>query len=127
MAGAADLVTLVESYPPAVTDADDNLADFDNIDVVEGPVETILADMIEEKARYDVALVDPPSAGLSEAAIKLLSKLTVRRIVYISSDPAGLARDSKRLIDTGFRLREIQPIDLAPQTYYINAVARFER
>lgn len=127
LAGFADLITLVESYPPAVTDADVNLAEFDNIDVVEGSVETVLGDMIDEGARYDIALLDPPGAGLSEDVVKGLSKLGVGRIVYVSSDPASLARDSRRLIDGGFRLRAIQPLDLAPQTYFITAVARFER
>ena len=86
----------------------------------------MLADMIDEEASYDVALVDPPGAGLSDEAIRRLSKLGLGRIVYVSSDPASLARDSRRLIDSGFQLRAIQPLDLAPQTYYINAVARFE-
>ncbi|MCY3831787.1 MAG: hypothetical protein OXG85_02150 [Chloroflexi bacterium] len=127
LADAADLITLVESYPPAANDADVNLSEFDNIDVVEGAVETVLADMVEDDARYDVALVDPPAAGLSEEVVRLLSLVTARRIVYVSSDPASLARDSRRLMDAGFQLREIQPLDLAPQTYYISAVARFER
>ncbi len=127
LAGPTDLVTLVESYPPAVTDADVNLAEFDNVDVVEGSVETVLADMIDEGARYDIALLDPPGAGLSEDVVGQMSKLGVGRIVYVSGDPASLARDSRRLIDCGFRLRAIQPLDLAPQTYYITAVARFER
>lgn len=127
LADAADLITLVESYPPAVNDADVNLAAFDNIDIVEGAVESVLADMVGADARYDVALADPPAAGLSEAVIERLRQLDVERIVYVSGDPAPLARDSRRLMDAGYRLREIQPLDLAPQTYYISAVARFER
>ena len=83
--------------------------------------------MIDEEARYDVALVDPPGSGLSDVVVERLGGLSVGRIVYVSSNPAALARDSKRLINSGYRLREIQPIDLAPQTYYIDAVARFER
>ena len=126
-AEAADLVTLVESYPPAVSDADVNLREFDNVDVVEGSAEAVLADMVESGARYDIALVDPPASGLSEAVIGRLRKLETGRIVYVSSDPASLARDCQRLIDAGFRPREIQPLDLAPQTFAISAVTRFER
>ena len=126
MAGAAGRVTLVESYPPAAGDADHNLADFENVDVIEGSVESVLADMIQEEARYDIALVDPPRAGLSDEATARLSELSIGRIVYVSGNPAALARDSRRLIDAGYSLRELQPIDLAPQTYYIDAIARFE-
>ena len=127
MAQEASLITLVESYPPAVTDADVNLSSFDNVDVVEGQVESVLSDMSEEAAQYDVALVDPPSTGLSKDVITGLSRLGVTRVVYVSGDPASLARDCRQLRNAGYHLREVQPIDLAPQTYYITAVARFER
>ena len=127
VASEAALVTLVESYPPAVTDADENLSDFENVDVVEGQVEAVLRDMIDADGRYDVALVDPPSSGLSKDVISGLSALNIGRIIYVSGDPASLARDCRELFRAGYRLREIQPIDLAPQTYYMTAVARFER
>ncbi len=127
LAQEAALVTLVESYPPAVTDADANLKGFENVDIVEGQVEAVLRDMVAAGAQYDVALVDPPSAGLGKAVISAISALRVRRVVYVSGDPASLARDCRLLIRAGYKLREIQPIDLAPQTYYMTAVASFER
>lgn len=126
IAPRAELVTLVESYPPAVTDADENLAEFDNIDIIEGQVEMVLDDMIEESAEYDVAIVDPPNSGLSKQVIQQLQKLNVKRIVYVSGDPASLARDSQMLISAGYPVKHIQPMDFAPQTYYIEAVALFE-
>ena len=127
LAQRAALVTLVESYPPAVTDADANLKDFENVDIVEGQVEAVLRDMVAAGAQYDVALLDPPSVGLGRELINAISALRVGRIVYVSGEPASLARDSRQLMRAGFNLREIQPIDLAPQTYYLTAVARFER
>lgn len=126
MAEAAGLVSLVESYPPAANDADANLDDFDNVDVIEGSVEAILADMAAEGARYDAAVLDPPSAGLSDDAINGLARLGLQRLVYVSGDPASLARDCQKLRAAGFQLREIQALDLAPQTAYITAVARFD-
>ena len=127
MARRAALVTLVESYPPAVTDADVNLAGMDNVDVVDGQVEAVLMDMTQAGARYEVALVDPPSSGLGPEVIQLLSRLRVARLVYVSGDPAALARDCRQLIEAGYQLRNLQPIDLAPQTYYLSAVATFAR
>ncbi len=127
LAQRAALVTLVESYPPAVSDADVNLHSMDNVDVIEGQVEAVLADMADAGARYDVAVADPPSAGLGQAVIQHLTKLGIERLVYVSGDPASLARDSRKLLDAGYQLRSVQPIDLAPQTYYISALATFER
>ena len=127
LASEAKLVTLVESYPPAANDADANLTQFDNVDVIEGAVEAVLADIVAEEAQYDVALVDPPGSGLSEDVMKRITTLGIERLVYVSGNPATLARDSRQLVDFGYHLRAIQPIDLAPQTYYIDAVALFER
>lgn len=124
LAERAHLVTLVESYPPAVTDADENLSAFDNIDVIEGAVEDVLESLEEA---YTAAIVDPPSEGLSADASDLLAEMDISRMVYVSSDPATLARDGKRLASKGYQLRLIQPIDLAPQTYFIDSVALFER
>ena len=127
MAERAKLISLVESYPPAANDAVFNLRDFDHIDIVEGQVEGVLADMAAQSARYDVALVDPPGSGINAGIVDSLRALGARRLVYVSGDPASLARDCRRLIDAGFQLQSLQPVDMAPQTFYITAVAAFER
>lgn len=116
----AALVTLIESFPPAVTDADDNLTDLDNVDVIEGTVEDVLPEL---ELRYDIAILDPPSEGISTEAVDLLAALKIPRLIYISSDPATLARDAKRLCAQGYTLGVVQPLDLNPHTYYVDAVA----
>jgi len=118
------LVTAVESFPPAATDAEINLAAADNVDIIEGAVEDVLPAL---ETAYDAAVVDPPSDGLSLAAVDALAALNVPRLVYVSADPATLARDAQRLARHGYALRYVQPIDLAPQTYYVEAVALLER
>lgn len=127
IAPRAELVTLVESYPPAATDADMNCADFDNVDVVEGSVEEVLDSLLEAEETYHAAVVDPPGSGLSREALNTLIEMNIPRLVYISSSPPTLARDGQQLARAGYTLRRVQPIDLAPQTYYIDAVALFER
>jgi 23S rRNA (uracil1939-C5)-methyltransferase len=117
-------VTLIESYPPAVTDADANLADFDHLDIIEGAVEAVLPELDEP---YHAAVIDPPGDGLSTAALDSLVSLAIPRLIYVSSDPATLARDGKRLASQGYRLVYAQPLDFAPQTYYLDTVAVFER
>lgn len=123
IAPQAALVTLVESYPPAATDADENLADFEHVGVIEGAVEDVLPELDE---LYDAVILDPPGGGLSIEVMDLLAARAVKKLVYVSSDPATLARDGARFIRHGYRLRSVQAIDLAPQTYYIDAVAIFE-
>ncbi|PJF23372.1 MAG: hypothetical protein CUN56_01205 [Phototrophicales bacterium] len=119
-----DLVTLVESYPPAATDAEENLTEFENVDIIEGAVADVLPSLHES---YTVALLDPPSAGLDLDVIDQLGESDIPRLIYISSDPATLARDAKRLVNKGYRLGQIHPIDFNPQTYFIDAVALFQR
>jgi len=122
-----DLVTAVESYPPAATDAEVNLEALENVDIIEGAVEEALTTFVDEEAGYDVALVDPPGRGLSRDALQHLVKLGIRRVVYVSSSPATLGRDGAALAAAGYRLRRVQPIDFAPQTYYADMVALFEK
>ncbi|MBI5959797.1 MAG: class I SAM-dependent RNA methyltransferase [Chloroflexi bacterium] len=122
LAERAALVTSVESYPPAVTDADENLAEFDNVDLIEGNVEDVLEELEE---RYDAAVIDPPRTGLERAALDALITLEPDRIVYVSCEPATLARDAKRLLSRGYRLVDVTPVDMFPQTFHIECVAYF--
>lgn len=123
LAPRAGLVTLVESYPPTATDAEENLKDFDNVDIIEGSVENVLESLIEAGEIYEAAVLDPPRRGLSEDVIDSIIKLNIPKLVYISSDPASLSRDARLLAKQGYELQRIQPIDFAPQTYYLETVA----
>jgi 23S rRNA (uracil1939-C5)-methyltransferase len=116
----ADYVISVESYPPAVSDAEINLVDLDNIDLVEGPVEAVLEDL---EGPFEAIVLDPPRAGLDVTVIDELARLASPLVVYVSCDPASLARDLKRLVRHNYRLVDVQPVDMFPQTYHIEAVA----
>src|SRR5581483_7282645 len=123
LAERAGLVTSVESYAPAVADADANLSEFDNVELIEGAVEEVLPDL---QGPFDAAVLDPPRTGLEAAALDALVALAPRRIVYVSCDPATLARDAKRMAAKGYQLRDVQPVDMFPQTFHIEAVATFD-
>lgn len=128
IAERAALVTAVESYPPAVTDADQNLAEFEHVDLFEGGVGPVLEGLIEAgEGPYDAAVVDPPRTGLDVDVIAALAGLGPPRLVYVSCDPATLARDIKRLGQRGYRLLEVQPVDMFPQTYHIESVCSLVR
>lgn len=119
-----DLVTLVESFPPAATDAEENLAEFENVDIIEGTVEDVFETLEDQ---YAAAVLNPPSEGLSVEVVDLLGDSGIPRLIYISSDPATLARDAKRLVLKGYQLKQVFPIDFHPQTYFVDCVAVLER
>jgi 23S rRNA (uracil1939-C5)-methyltransferase len=122
LAERAGLVVGVELAPAAVADLLENTASLDNVEVIEGPVEAVLPDL---DVPLDGAVVDPPRAGVDRFALDALVARRPGRLVYVSCDPATLARDAKRLTRAGYRLVEVQPVDMFPQTYHIESVALF--
>lgn len=127
LAPRAETVTMVESYPPMATDAEENLADLENVDIVEGSVEEVLESVKEGEQTYHAAVIDPPNRGMSKEAMAALGALNLPRLVYIGSDPASFSRDLREFAKQGYKLRRVQPIDFAPQTYYVDAVALLEK
>ena len=122
LAERAGLVVGVELAPAAVADLLENTAGLDNVEVIEGPVEAVLPDL---DLPLDAAVVDPPRAGVDRFALDALIARQPARLVYVSCDPATLARDAKRLARAGYRLVEVQPVDMFPQTYHVESVALF--
>lgn len=117
-------VTGIEAHPAAVADARHNLVGADNVTILQGTVEDVLP-TVEHK--LDAAVVDPPRTGLELAALDALAAHAPKRIVYVSCDPATLARDAQRLVKHGYTLQWVQPVDLFPQTYHIENVALLTR
>jgi 23S rRNA (uracil1939-C5)-methyltransferase len=77
--------------------------------------------------RWDVAIVDPPRAGLGSSGVAAATRSGPRTVVLISCDPASLARDAGLLETAGYTLDWVQPVDLFPQTYHVETVTRFVR
>ena len=103
------------------SDARRNFATEENVEIVEERVERAL----DRYVRADVVVVDPPRAGLGAKTCAQLVELSPRTIVYVSCDPASLARDSRILVDAGYKLDQIRALDLFPMTQHIECVARF--
>jgi 23S rRNA (uracil1939-C5)-methyltransferase len=114
----------IEAYEPAVADAAVNLDEFDNIEIYAAPVEEALPALTDH---YDAAVLDPPRAGCEPAALEALLAARLAQIVYVSCDAATLARDARRLVDGGLRLDWVQPVDMFPQTYHVECVAKFSQ
>jgi 23S rRNA (uracil1939-C5)-methyltransferase len=119
-------VIAVEAHPAAVADARFNVeaAGLDNVRVIEGDVADILITLDEP---VHAAIADPPRSGCGPEVAARLAALGPRRLVYVAYDPATLARDAKTLAAAGYRLVEVQPLDLFPQTYHIESVGLFVR
>lgn len=111
----------VEENESACDDFAVNLDEFDNISLYVGATRDILPGI---KDKFDCVLLDPPRSGIDEVSMKYLLELKVPVIVYVSCDIATLSRDLKKFISVGYELIEITPIDMFPQTYHIECVAK---
>lgn len=119
--GAA--VTGVEASEAACEDFAVNLDEFEDVALYQGPAGEILQRL---DLHPDVVVVDPPRAGLEKAALDEIIAMQAPLLVYVSCDPATLARDIKRLLVGGYALEQITPFDLFPQTYHIESVSVFK-
>jgi 23S rRNA (uracil1939-C5)-methyltransferase len=77
-------------------------------------------------AHFDAVVLDPPRTGLSPAALDAIVGLPRTRLVYVSCDPATLARDAARLVAAGYGLTSIRGFDLFPNTAHVETVAVFD-
>ena len=124
LAAKCERIIGIESSPAACEDFSFNLDEFDNVKLYEGLAEEIIPHL---KAKPDIVLVDPPRAGLDKQVVDGILKLNPQVIAYVSCDPSTLARDSKRMIEGGYKLKQVTPFDLFPQTYHIESISLFEQ
>jgi 23S rRNA (uracil1939-C5)-methyltransferase len=119
----------IEVSTAAVADAGRNarLNGIDNCTFLSGEVRHVLPALVEEGVRAEVVVADPPRAGFHPKALAALAALAPARIVYVSCNPATLARDLGDLAGHGYRVDWVQPVDMFPQTPHIEAVARLTR
>lgn len=114
----------IESSESACEDFAINLDEFDHIELYEDFAENVLPTL---KIKPDIILVDPPRAGVEKEALDAIVKLNPKTIAYVSCDPSTLARDAARLINNGYKLSDVAPFDLFPQTYHIESISIFEK
>jgi 23S rRNA (uracil1939-C5)-methyltransferase len=114
----------IEEAPDAVNDAKANAVELMNVEFQRGKVEDILP---KSKSPIDLVVADPPRAGIAPTAREAIITQLPRAIAYVSCDPATLARDARQLVNGGYRLVEVQPVDMFPQTCHIETVSLFAR
>ncbi|MEU7000560.1 class I SAM-dependent RNA methyltransferase [Nonomuraea sp. NPDC046570] len=119
--GSSGAVFGVESEATAVRDARANLRDLPWATVERGKVEDALDRFQIERA--DLVVVDPPRAGLGREVVDRVASLEATRVVYVSCDPATLARDLAWFGDRGYRLADLRAFDAFPMTHHVECVA----
>jgi 23S rRNA (uracil1939-C5)-methyltransferase len=119
----------VEVVEEAVRDAGLNarLNGIRNVEFAAGAAEEIIPRWKEEGVSADVIVVDPPRKGCDEKLLQTMIEMRPRRIVYVSCNPATLARDLRILEDGGFRTVEVQPVDMFPHTVHVECCASLVR
>jgi 23S rRNA (uracil1939-C5)-methyltransferase len=123
-AGRVGRLIGIEASPSACEDFAANLDEFDNVELYEAPAELVLPSL---DVHPEIVIVDPPRAGLDIRALEALLAQNPARLAYVSCDPSTLARDAARLISGGYRLVQVTPFDLFPQTYSIESISVFEK
>lgn len=119
----------VEIIPEAIENAKENARanGVTNAEFIVGKSEEEIPRLIAQGIKADVVVVDPPRKGCEESLLKALAEIKPRRIVYVSCDPATLARDLGVLDGLGYKTLQIQPVDMFPQTAHVECVALIEK
>ncbi|HLI05490.1 MAG TPA: class I SAM-dependent RNA methyltransferase [Ktedonobacteraceae bacterium] len=127
-------VIAIEESASAIRDAQWNLRDAANVEILKGKVEDVLPTL---GAGLDGLVIDPPRAGCQQVVLDALLRHPVARVVYVSCDPSTLARDLNILCHPHhlnsasgqpvYRLLSVQPLDMFPQTAHIECITTLER
>lgn len=114
----------VEIVPQAIKNAKENavLNNVHNVDFVLGESEKVIPDMHRKGIKADVIVVDPPRKGCEQELLDVIVEMQCPRVVYVSCNPATLARDLKFLVEKGYVVKEVQPVDMFPHTVHCEVV-----
>jgi len=129
LAQRAKSVLGIEVVVAAISDAEDNMLEnkIENASFMCGEVETILPQYLSEGGQIDVATVNPPRAGVSRSVINALCTASPTRIVYVSCNPETLARDLVGFNRGGYKVTQVQPVDMFPQTPHVEVVVKLDK
>ena len=118
-------VTGIEIIESAVADAEKNCLKngISNCRFILGDIRKCLSQITQ---RPDVLIIDPPRAGMHKDVVKQVLELGAGRVIYVSCNPATMARDLQMMLDS-YRIEEVQPVDMFPHTYHVEAVAKLNR
>ncbi len=115
----------IEVVEKAIEDAKENalINDISNVEFICGRAEDEMAAIVKDGTKSDIVILDPPRMGCDRSVLESVASIGPERIVYVSCDPETLARDVKVLIQKGYKLAEVQPVDMFPGTAHVETVA----
>ena len=114
----------IESSPAACRDYAFNLDEFSQVELYEGLAEQVLPLL---KVKAEVIIADPPRSGIAARALQAILRMEPQRIVYVSCNPATLARDARVLASKGYVISQCMLVDMFPQTGHVEAVVLMSR
>lgn len=119
----------VEIIKEAVLNAIENAEanNVKNAEFIVGESEKVIPDLINKGIKAEVVVVDPPRKGCERKLLEAIAKMQPKTIVYVSCDPATLARDLATLEEMNYKTKEAQPVDMFPQTGHVESVVKLER
>ena len=119
----------VEIVPEAIEDAKKNaeLNGISNVEFAVGEAETVIPEWYENGVVADVLVVDPPRKGCDDKLLQTIINMKPKKVVYVSCNPATLARDLRVLEDGGYQTVEVQPVDMFPQTMHVECCSLLVR
>ena len=120
----------MEAQGPALDLAREDLARAENVRFFAGDALRLALALARERGpgarRFGAVLLDPPREG-AKGIGPALRELGAKRAVYVSCDPATLARDVRACVEAGYRIATVQPVDMFPQTHHVEAAVLLER
>ena len=120
----------IEESASAVEDGRSNADGLTNVEFIQRRTEDALAEFEQlcgPGSKPDAVILDPPRVGCHPRALESLIRLGPDRVAYVSCDPPSLARDLGTLVEGGYRVSEVQPVDMFPQTYHVESVTSLRR
>lgn len=125
MASGCKKLIGVEIIEDAVRDAENNAAEngIDNAEFICSDAASAAKRLANKKLNPNVVIVDPPRKGCGEELVNTIAQMKPERVVYVSCDPATLARDLKYFDGLGYKTQEITPVDMFPRTAHVESVA----
>jgi len=116
---------VAEAIESAKLNAKEN--NVDNVDFIVGESEKVIPELIEKGIKADVVVVDPPRKGCEKSLLEAMANMSPEKIVYVSCDPATLARDLGVLEKLGYKTIRVQPVDMFSNTYHVENVVLLEK
>lgn len=119
----------VEIVSPAIKDAEKNARENNvrNAEFIVGDCTKVMPRLYKQGVRPDVVVVDPPRAGCTEAVLQTFASMQPKRIVYVSCNPATLARDIEIMAKLGYKAKKVQPVDMFSHSSHVESVALINR